>query len=263
MMFFWGAPVSYANDVERALDFVLALQDTPRGIPHTGRRHPAHRPRRLHRLAAARRVHWSTATGSNMAARLMSSARLGEHLAGRIRSVRRQAGLFDVEPEGAFPFKGFCRSAAGLRTDGAQGDWMWPPSTRASIIGRGPALGGPTHQFARPLLSAAARERFAGVALISGELGMGKSRLAHEFQLALDKDDASEPAGDSVTGSPQWFLCQTDQLVRKPLNPFRYWLRNYFEPVAQPIGGAKPAGLQPQTSPGDGRHGRCRTQVPS
>ena len=27
----------------------------------------------------------------------------------------------------------------------------------------------------------------------------------------------------------QWALCQTDQTVRASLNPFRYWLRNYFD----------------------------------
>ena len=32
----------------------------------------------------------------------------------------------------------------------------------------------------------------------------------------------------SSVPQPQWILAQTDQIIRAPLNPFRYWLRSYF-----------------------------------
>ncbi|MEI2765544.1 MAG: hypothetical protein V9F82_07655 [Dermatophilaceae bacterium] len=68
--------------------------------------------------------------------------------------------------------------------------------------------------FAAPLRE----DRFAGVAYVFGEAGIGKSRLSYEFRRSLRE-----------TMAVSWFTCQSDQILRKPFNPFIYFLKNYFE----------------------------------
>ena len=53
---------------------------------------------------------------------------------------------------------------------------------------------------------------------IFGEPGIGKSRLIDAFQ-------TSEIFSEKQV---LWALCQADEIVRQSLNPFRYWLKHYF-----------------------------------
>src|SRR5690606_27281839 len=46
----------------------------------------------------------------------------------------------------------------------------------------------------------------------------GKSHFVHHFLETSDVIDAADI-----------FLCQTDEILRQSLNPFRYWLRDYFD----------------------------------
>ena len=66
--------------------------------------------------------------------------------------------------------------------------------------------------------------RFAGTLLVDGEPGIGKSRIIHEFQR---RPRVGTAVGASVR--PQWAVCQVDQILRKSLNPFRYFLSRFFE----------------------------------
>ncbi|MEZ4681768.1 MAG: tetratricopeptide repeat protein [Caldilineaceae bacterium] len=96
--------------------------------------------------------------------------------------------------------------------------------------------------------------RFGGVVFVIGEAGVGKSRLLREFQQLLSTDtqnlgiDGWTPsiteltdsttveAQETVEGSKQttpktisWFFCRTGDILRHSLNPFRYFLYQYFE----------------------------------
>jgi predicted ATPase len=53
---------------------------------------------------------------------------------------------------------------------------------------------------------------------VKGEPGIGKSRLIDAFQ-------ASKIFSENIS---YWAVCQTDEMVRQSLNPFRYWLKRYF-----------------------------------
>ena len=57
-----------------------------------------------------------------------------------------------------------------------------------------------------------------GKAGLFGEAGIGKSRLSYELRRRL-RD----------TMAVSWFGCASDQILRKPFNPFIYFLKNYFD----------------------------------
>ena len=62
--------------------------------------------------------------------------------------------------------------------------------------------------------------QYAGIIIIWGKPGIGKSRLLHGFldQLKINADcDLS------------LLLCQTDDLFQDSLSPFRYRLRHFYE----------------------------------
>ncbi|MEZ4894913.1 MAG: tetratricopeptide repeat protein [Saprospiraceae bacterium] len=68
--------------------------------------------------------------------------------------------------------------------------------------------------FARPLRE----NKFAGVSYVYGEAGIGKSRFSYELRRMIRESMV-------VT----WFSCASDQILRKPFNPFIYLLKNYFD----------------------------------
>ncbi|MFZ4656110.1 MAG: AAA family ATPase, partial [Caldilineaceae bacterium] len=228
LLFFWGAPTSHEQDVARALHFVLALQ--------------AAAPMRL-RAGITTQLAYAGFVGApqreeytcygahvNLAARQMVLAAWDEIWLDD--ETTRLAGVaFVCAPQGAFRFKGFAEEKAVYRLLG-QREGSGEPFYQGSLVGRQAELAQLTAALA-PL----AEGKFAGVLTISGEAGIGKSRLVHELQRRLEKRQEERKRGrqedpvmdeDPIFLSSQWFFCQTDEILRQPLNPFRYWLRSYF-----------------------------------
>lgn len=209
LLLFWGAPVSHENDGVRALRFALELQtrsSLPLKIGIT------------YRLAYAgfvgtpqRGTYTCYSQGVNLAARFMTSAPLGNIWLDE-RTAHLAQPHFDLEFLGGKSFKGFPESQSVYR--------LLEHKEEVEFSYQGPFVGRETElmslaQFVQPL----AEGRSPGLCLIWGEAGMGKSRLIHTFQ-------ATTPLRPLPV---LWALCQTDQIVRQPLNPFRYWLHHYFE----------------------------------
>lgn len=208
LLLFWGAPVSHENDLERALNFALELQQESK------------RPLRIgvtDRLVFAgfvgsptRQEYTCYGSGVNQAARQMTAAGWGEIWVDE-ETAGRAPTRFTFASAGVHPFKGMADPQPIMILTGRRR--AAGPFFTGRLVGRKGELDrlaeavAPLHQG-----------RFGGVWLISGEAGLGKSRLLHDFV-------ASHPAAAGLNG----VVCQTDEIVRQPFNPLRYWLRRYFQ----------------------------------
>lgn len=213
MFCIFGAPVSFENNTERALEFVAAISDDLRhlqsltgaqyriglasGIAFTG---VIGSPERCQYAAVGARV--------NLGARLMMKAQWGQVMTDE--NVQRNRN-FKFIYQGDGHFKGFEQPIPNYLLTGRN------LAGRASFSGE--YFGRKTEtqlllDFAAPLRE----NRFAGVAFIYGEAGIGKSRLTYELRRQMRE-----------AMSVSWFTCQSDQILRKPFNPFIYFLKNYFD----------------------------------
>ncbi|KAA3664766.1 MAG: hypothetical protein DWQ04_04030 [Chloroflexi bacterium] len=210
LLLFWGAPTAYENDVTRALNFLLELRaNTP--IPM--------RAAVTYTLAYAgfigsdlREEYTCYGRGINLAARFLMQADWGTIWVDNAVAQRTQTRFF-VEFIDQFQLKGFSTPQSAFLLRGRTQD----ASTlyRGSMVGRTEELA----QLGR-LVEPVRNGRFGGIITIIGEAGIGKSRLVYEFTQTLTTEmDETQP---------NTFICQTDEINRLSLNPFRYFLRRYF-----------------------------------
>lgn len=207
ILMFWGAPTARENDIDRALNFLLDLADRVK-IPF--------KAGVTYKLAYAgfigaplREDYTAYGWGVNLASRLMESAlpgevRLDEEVASRAERH------FVVSDLGQYAFKGFSGKSRVFALAGRKK--LSEIVYKGDLIGRAAELER-LAAFVAPLRQG----RFAGVMIVNGDAGIGKSRLVHAFQASLVY---SLPA--------QWIVCQTDEILRHSLNPFKDWLRARF-----------------------------------
>lgn len=213
MFCLFGAPVSFENNIERALEFVAALQDELRDLEHlTGARY---------RIGITSGIAFTGVIGSNercqyaavgarvnLGARLMIKAGWGQVMTDE--NVQRNRN-FKFLFQGEGHYKGFEQSIPTYQLTGR--NLVGRASFSGDYFGRQTELQ-TLLDFAAPL-----REmRFTGVAFVFGEAGIGKSRISYEFRRHLRESMAVS-----------WLTCQSDQILRKPFNPFVYFLKNYFD----------------------------------
>jgi predicted ATPase/class 3 adenylate cyclase len=214
MLCLFGAPVTFENNIERALEFATALQEDLRhlealtgarfrmgitsGIAFTG---VVGGPERSQYAAVGARV--------NLAARLMAEAAWGEIVVDD--NVQRNRN-FKFVFRGERAYKGFETLLPSYQLTGRSVSGR--SNFGGGYVGRATELN-QLVEFAQPLL----QQRFSGVAYVFGEAGIGKSRISYELRRTL-RDGPQ---------SISWFNCQSDQILRKPFNPFIALLKNYFE----------------------------------
>jgi class 3 adenylate cyclase/tetratricopeptide (TPR) repeat protein len=211
LLMFWGAPVSHEDDVSRALGFLLDLRDRAR-IPlrvgvTSGLSHAGFVGSELHAEFTC------YGQGLNLAARLMTSAPWGDILLDAAVQ-RRAATRFVLEFAGNQRFKGFAEAQAVYRlVDRRRAVEMAEGGT---MVGRQSELDALAN-FVEPVREG----RFAGMFVVQGDAGMGKSRLVSEF--------LASRAADAAAGSRlRVFTARAESTSRQPFGPFRYWLRNHF-----------------------------------
>ncbi len=208
ILLFWGAPTAHENDVARVCNFLLDLREAS-VIPL--------RAGITYRIAHAGMIGSALAEeytcygrGVNLAARHMVAAGWGEIWVDGDFAQRASDG-FTFVPHGRHRFKGFAEEQPVYLLTGREltlGQIIY----QHPLVGREAELAALDHALDLPR-----QGRSGGVVTVVGEPGIGKSRLIHEF--------LSKPG---VVDSVQVFLCQTDEILRQSLNPFRYFLRQYF-----------------------------------
>lgn len=208
----FGAPITFENNIERALEFISSVQaevsdkqfkklkyrvGITAGTAYTGI------------IGGKERCQYA-AVGSrvNLAARLMMKADWREVL---VDDEVRSAQQFKFKHKGNIKYKGIEGDVPTYELIGR--DVQNKFSFSGDIIGREEEVKA-LKQFAKQHL----KEKQAGIAYIHGEAGIGKSRLGYELRKELRK---KQPIN--------WFVCKADQILRKGLNPFIYFLRTYFE----------------------------------
>lgn len=209
LLLFWGAPVSHENDAQRILNFALDLRaESPLPL----------RAGLTYRIAHAgfvgstlREDFTCYGRGVNLAARFMTTAPWGELWVDE-QLVHRAGSAFEFEFWDELTFKGFADPQPVQLLHGRQQVWQ-EDFYSGDMVGRDGELA----QLS-DFLQTLQHGRFAGAATIIGEAGVGKSRLIHA---TLEQSDVLDIA--------ELFFCQTDEILRQSLNPFRYWLRDYFD----------------------------------
>ncbi|MEN0049839.1 MAG: tetratricopeptide repeat protein, partial [Bacteroidota bacterium] len=208
---FFGAPVSYENNAERAIEFALSVVETLKenfsnalryrfgitvGTAYTGF------------IGCEDRCQYGIVGNKvNLAARLMTYADWGEILVDEEIQYTRQ---FLFKHKGNIHYKGIVGDIPTYKL--LRRNTESNISFDGNIIGREEELE-ELLAFTLPMFE----ESHIGLAYLYGEAGIGKSRVAYEFRKTI------------VNEHPvSWFVCKTDQILRKGLNPFHYFLKYYF-----------------------------------
>ncbi len=209
----FGAPVSFENNIERALEFVSTLQDDlvpmqqatdlrfkagiAEGIAYTG---IVGGKERAQYAAVGNRV--------NIAARLMMHADWSEVLVDESVQKNRH---FRFQHTGDITYKGLNAPIPTYRLTGRNQEQR--QVFEGAMVGREREITR-LENFALQVFE----KSTAGIAYVYGEAGIGKTRLAFELRQRLRRKRKLS-----------WLTCQSDQILRKPFNPFILFLRNYFE----------------------------------
>ncbi|HSH03225.1 MAG TPA: tetratricopeptide repeat protein [Anaerolineae bacterium] len=212
VIIFFGAPIAHENDVNRALNFALALQaQSPISI----------RAGVTWRIAHAGTVgsplhgdFTCTGNGVNLAARFMMTAPLGQIWLDAPIATKGQE-TFEISQVGAQQVKGFAQPQTVYRL-GSQKSFA-TRFYKHEMVGREAEIE-EVQTFIEQILDPTAKKRFSGILTVIGDAGLGKSRLVTKVRVALEE-----------SGGVQFALGQTNQLHRSSFNPFTYWLRNYFD----------------------------------
>ncbi len=206
MLILFGAPLSYEDNIQRAIRFILLLRKEfnlriraglVEGIVYTG-------------IVGIDKRCTYTALGDtvNMSARFMMKADWGKvwissHIANKIK------GSFEYEDIGKHNFKGKSEpiQVFALIKEKKQISGLF----EGEIVGRDDELDKLT-QISQPLT----KGKFCGLVYIYGDAGTGKSRLVYELM-------------KKMLGRTSQFTLQCDDILRKSLNPFIYVFERYFE----------------------------------
>jgi len=258
LILFWGAPTSHENDVMRALRFVLELKrfsPTPirTGITfHLGY---------AGFIGSKQRAEYTCySVHVALAARQMISADWNEILLDEQTAAHTYA-QFHLALHSHQKFKGFLTELPVYLLERRR-DRLNETTAHIPLLGRARELAALT-AATEPILEG----RFGGLMIVTGEAGVGKSRLLHEFQHLVNVGSATSTsnlgivdnhvemdeliggihlspianAAETVVGRAEgvvdraeekvvtWLFCRTGDILRQSLNPFRYLFHQYFE----------------------------------
>jgi tetratricopeptide (TPR) repeat protein len=143
----------------------------------------------------------------NLAARLLKNANWGEIL---VDTNLAKTRAFEFQNKGALHYKGIEKAIPTFQLLNKKLEEK--AFFTGTLFGRERELTQLT-QFIETCFN----ENKTSLAAIYGEAGIGKSRLSYELQQNLHKKQDFH-----------WAKCPTDQTLRKPFNPFAYFLKTFF-----------------------------------
>ena len=205
----FGAPISYENNVHRALECVLAIRDN---ITHLQAKYPYRMRMGLTSGVAftgtvggfERNQYAAVGDRVNLAARLMQKAEWGEILTDKSLTLAKS---FQFEEKGHLIYKGVTSEVPTYRLIKKRLENK--PFFEDKMVGRSAELK-LLINFSNQITS----KSKSIVATINGEAGIGKSRLTYELHQKLP--------------NMQWVSCPADQILKKSLNPFTHFLKQFF-----------------------------------
>ena len=208
VLMLWGAPVAYENDIGRALNFILDLQERVEFPVTSGVTYYVAHAGYLGSVMCEDYTCYGW--GVNLASRFMMSAPDGAIWVDD-RIARRISSRYELENVGEQQFKGFSgfQKVHRLRRYDLSVESVY----QGELVGRDSELA-QLEKFVEPIW----RGEFAGVELILGDAGIGKGRLVQAFR-------SSHVFESRKT---LWAFCQSEQILRQSFNPFRSWLLRYF-----------------------------------
>lgn len=206
----FGAPVSFENNVRRAVDLAgsirrLSQNPVSIGIGY-GRVYAGS-------IGTSRRCTYTVLGNEiNIAARLMEAAGEDEILLTE-KAMEKVSTLFQIGHTGNLSLKGVSETVdAFVLSERVYGGRIL--RTQSDFVGRTSELN-KLFDFIKPVLDG----KSAGVAYIHGEAGIGKSRLAVE---------AVHRLGIEVNT----IILECDKVLRTSLNPFVSYFREYFNQLS-------------------------------
>jgi class 3 adenylate cyclase/predicted ATPase len=211
----FGAPFAHEDDSSRALNAALDIRERAASLAYL---QPVQIGISLGTMrtgaygSITRRTYGVLGDEVNLAARLMAQAEPGEILISEMLSAAVLEG-FVHEPPIPMMVKGKANPIRVYRLLSRRERSFAERFYTTPLVGRDDALTALKNAI-QPIFEG----RHAGVSLVYGEPGMGKSRMAFELQKQLQQ------GGAGIT----WLTGQADVLNRSPLGVFAYFLRPYF-----------------------------------
>ncbi|MDA3886749.1 MAG: tetratricopeptide repeat protein [Candidatus Delongbacteria bacterium] len=213
ILLFFGAPISYENNIQRALNFILRLVELrtkdvkiragiAKGVVYCG-------------FSGADIRHEFTSLGNtvNQSARFMMQAEWDQVLMGK-EFISNENFVFDHT--GDIKYKGIENliptfnlvGKAEIKDIFFKGEFIGRKKDKQKL-----------HKFLSPL----DKNKNCGIVYIDGEAGIGKSRLVNKIRSELIAE--CNKRNDSIN----WFYFSCDEIIRSPYNPLNYFFNRHFD----------------------------------
>nr|MBC8490075.1 AAA family ATPase [Bacteroidota bacterium] len=212
---FFGAPISFEDNIQRALDFTLTSRKKISGeesLKQLQYRTGITYGKVYAGIVGGKERSQYTMLGSkvNLAARFMMKAGWKEIWTDEIiYQSLKDSYNFEQLPEQNF--KGFEEKITPYKLTEEQESEGFDLYS-GEMVGRDVEM-----KKMIETVSGIYEGKFAGVIYVNGEIGIGKTRLVREFRKELENKHKIS-----------WFYCTNEEIIRRSLNPFKYFLTNLF-----------------------------------